>query len=56
MAIVCIEADWDVEGSAGDAIVTGVFVAGFECKFCGLTLDDYEQFDYFKMNEWLAEG
>ena len=52
--IISIEADWDCEGSRGDAWITGIYVAGFECLYCGLQLDDYEQFDYLKMNEYLS--
>lgn len=54
MGIVYIEADWDVEGSGGVPFMTGVYVSGFECKFCGLELTDPEEFDYLRLNEWLA--
>jgi hypothetical protein len=52
--IISVEADWDCEGSRGDAWITGIYVSGFECLYCGLQLDDYEQFDYLKMNEYLS--
>ncbi len=53
-SILFIDADWDVEGSRGTAFITGVYVSGLECRFCDLELNDYEQFDYLKLNEWLA--
>ncbi len=54
-AVVRIEADWDVEGSSGEGWMTGIYAAGLSCEYCGLVLDDYEQFDYFKLNELLRD-
>jgi len=54
-AILTIEVDWDVEGASGPGFVTGVYVSGLECYFCGLQLNDYEEFDYLKLNEGLAQ-
>lgn len=52
-ATVRFETDWDVEGSGGEGWITGVFAAGLSCEFCGLVLDDYEQIDFFKLNDLL---
>lgn len=54
-AAVRFEVDWDVEGSGGDAWITGVYAAGMYCEFCDLELNDYEQIDYFKLNEMLKD-
>lgn len=50
-AFARFEADWEVEGSSGEGWFTGVYAAGFSCEYCDLTLDEYEQFDYFKLND-----
>jgi hypothetical protein len=52
-AIMFVEADWDVEGASGEGYITGVYVAGLECKFCGLEVYDFEETDYLKLNEYL---
>lgn len=54
-AILWIEADWDVEGSSGPGYITGVYVSGLECRYCGLSLTDYEEFDYLRLNDRLAD-
>ena len=35
--------------------MTGVYVSGLQCRYCGLELNDYEEFDFLKLNEKLAE-
>ena len=52
---VFIEADWDVEGSSGEGFITGIYVAGFACRFCELEIDDFEEIDFLKMNEVLYD-
>ncbi|MCH8823028.1 MAG: hypothetical protein IH984_05915 [Planctomycetes bacterium] len=54
-SILFIDKDWDVDRTNGEAFVTGIYVSGLECRFCDLELNDYEQFDYLELNEWLVE-
>ena len=54
-ATIRIETDWDVEGSRGEGWITGVYASGLGCEYCDLVLDEYEQIDYFKLNDFLND-
>ena len=54
VGLLWIEEDWEAGGTTGHGYLTGVYVAGFECRFCDLELNDFEEFDFLKLNERLS--
>jgi hypothetical protein len=43
----------DGEYMDGEAVTTGAYVSGLECRFCDIVLNAYDEVDYFDLHKYL---